>query len=82
MTIKNFKQAIHVGNTPSMDVFQLPCITALRKGACNIGFFYETTTDDVIACPGEWICEDQDGNWHVLSETLYNHYINKHETKR
>lgn len=87
MKIIGIKQAVLVGKTPSMDVFNLPCVACLikdpKKLVSDYGFYYKVDTPDerIAAFTGDWICKCEDGKWRVLDSSEYNLYFTKHETK-
>lgn len=87
MKILRIKQAIQIGETPSIDIFNLPCVESLITDPLRFesiyGFYYKVRIQDdvVTAVTGDWICEDENGNWGVLDSNEYKLYFTKHETK-
>ena len=84
-----FKQAIQIGSHID-DIFKLPCVFCARKGSsyARDGIEYslvENTIseryklgDKIIAYQGDWLCEDYDGQWHLLSDEEYKMYLRHH----
>ena len=71
----NFKQAIKIGRGIE-DVFRLPCVAAIRKDIFGAAFYdlYGFIMHDgrsVSAREGDWICEDNEGKWHLLTNEEY-----------
>lgn len=80
-----FKQAIKVDRS-STDILYLPCVTGCYKYPfpfCKfplrghipekgeiIYHFRQGGIDDWVM-KGEWLCEDHNGVWHVLSDEEY-----------
>jgi hypothetical protein len=60
----------------SPDIFALPCVRSIDKKLgddieysvwVKIGEAY----DFIYARPSDWICKDERGKWHVLSDKEY-----------
>ena len=76
----HFCQSILIGDRISHTVFSLPCVMSARKDADG-KFYYtlfgDTITDlfrwgdTIVAFPGDWLCEDYDGRWHLLNDAEY-----------
>lgn len=70
-----FKQAIRIGHGIE-GIFKLPCIAAIRKDIFGAAFFdtYGFIMHDgksVSAREGDWLCEDDDNRWHLLTNEEY-----------
>ena len=78
MRLLKIKQALQVGKLPSMDIFNLPCVISLEKALADKStFFYIilSVNHKRVAVPGDWVCEDENGTWVVLSDSEYKRYI-------
>ena len=67
-----YRQAIQIGQHIA-DILSLPCVEAVRKVNTKNGqaYIFEVHTEDeptYFASQGEWICEDYEGLWHVISD--------------
>ena len=74
----NFKQAIQIGSNIT-DIFRLPCVWAVRKDVFGAVFYdlYGFVMHDgnsAIAREGNWLCEDDEGKWHLLSNEEYEQF--------
>lgn len=58
------RQSIHIEGKCIEDIFNLPCITSIHKE--NNSYCYYLTNGH-IAHLGDWLYEDYNGNWSVLS---------------
>ena len=78
-----YKQAIQIGDNVT-DIMRLPCVISCTKEFWNntdIKYMYSlfgdtvcskySWGDSVIAYSGDWLCEDYDGRWHLLSNKEY-----------
>lgn len=70
-----FKQCIQISRTIE-GIFKLPCIAAVRKDIFGAPFFdtYGFIMYDgksVSARDGDWLCEDYDNRWHLLTNEEY-----------
>lgn len=72
-----FQKAIQVPRHVSQSVMDLPCVESFHKSG-NGGYYYvlywihmHDNTRCKYAHPGEWLCEDYDGKWHVLTDDEY-----------
>lgn len=70
-----FKQTIQISKTIE-GIFKLPCIAAIRKDIFGAPFFdtygflmYDGNSGS--AREGDWLCEDYDNKWHLLSNEEY-----------
>ena len=70
-----FKQTIQISKTIE-GIFKLPCIAAVRKDIFGAPFFdtygflmYDGNNGS--AREGDWLCEDYDNKWHLLSNEEY-----------
>lgn len=66
----NYKQAIHIG-TNVTDIMRLPCVIACFKqprGGCTYLYEIDTADNPRYAAQGEWLCEDYNGEWHIVKE--------------
>lgn len=70
-----FRQAIHIGSRVTDTVFRLSCIYSVHKeadgGICYLLYDWDEQGQYVELRPGQWLCEDSDGRWHVLSDEEY-----------
>ena len=80
-----FKQAIQIGSHID-DIFKLPCVFSALKASKGIVYtlFGDTIAemynvgDKIIAYQGDWLCEDYEGHWHLLSDDEYKAYLSNH----
>lgn len=64
-----YKQCIQAGNNVN-DILKLPCVVAVRK--TNKGQFeYELSNGIYLAYEGDWICQDESGDWTVISDETH-----------
>lgn len=69
-----YKQCIQAGNNVN-DILKLPCVTTVRK--LDSGrYVYELVLNKKqwlppIAVEGDWICQDEDGEWTVMSDETH-----------
>lgn len=70
----NYGTMVHVEGRSIGDLFRLPCVRAITKnkylkdkGPITVFLFNLKT-----AYIGDWICEDGEGEWNVLTEEEYN----------
>lgn len=71
-----YKQAIKIGSNVT-DMMKLPCVTACHKlnDKCGLEWLeYEISLGDhkEHAEEGDWLCEDCEGHWTVLTDDVYN----------
>lgn len=66
-------QLIQIGDNVT-DILKLPCVTAVFKENDKRGFEWleYNLTNGEVAEKGDWLCEDCNGGWHVLSDEEYN----------
>ena len=75
------KQAIQIGDNVT-GIMRLPCVLGAMKMTYNPAVIYYILFGDVItkcvqwgetvkAYNGDWLCEDYDGRWHLLSDKEY-----------
>ena len=65
--MNRFKQTIQIGRNVT-DIVKLPCVDAVRKSFQGV-LIYQVNTVGVTpryAREGDFICQDQDGDWHVI----------------
>ena len=62
------KQSIHIQGKCIEDIFTLPTIISIYKE--NHSYCYHLTNGQ-IAHLDDWLCENYDGNWSVLSDEQY-----------
>ena len=62
------RQSIHIQGKCIEDIFNLPCIASIHKE--NNSYYYYLT-NGYIAHLGDWLCEDYNGNWSILSDKQY-----------
>lgn len=60
------------GNVSS-DVFRLPCIDGCAKSHADGNVFYFTirSIKPRFAYGGDWLCKDDKGKWHVMTDGEY-----------
>lgn len=72
--MENFRQAIKVGRNIT-SIFNLPCIFSCHKDDEGNPVFLLYDWDDngnyIEARPGDWLCENHEGRWSVLSGREY-----------
>lgn len=72
--MNKFRQAIKIGRNIT-SIFNLPCIFSCHKGADMKPVFLLNDWDDngnyIEARIGDWLCEDHEGKWSVLSNEEY-----------
>ena len=66
--MEGFKQFIHIEGKCIDDIFFLPCIVSVDKIKDTYCYYLE---NGQCADIGDWLCEDQDGKWSVLSDEQY-----------
>ena len=78
VTMRTYKQCIHLEGKSINEVFALPCIVSIAK--CKVSRRKKSIryclSNGYVAYVGDWLCEDENGNWYVLSDYEYNE-INK-----
>lgn len=70
-----FRQAIRIGHSIE-GIFKLPCIAAIRKDIFGEAFyelygFLMHDNNGAVAREGDWVCEDYDGKWHLITNEEY-----------
>lgn len=81
----HFRQAVQVGNDIT-GIMKLPCVTECRKRDMyrhrHVIEYYYTLDPFKMALKGwqfahvgEWLCEDSDGKWHLLTDDAYQEYL-------
>lgn len=78
-----FKQAIQIGDNVT-DIMKLRCVSYVSKNPAIIkgryyyylypGFMWDYKEDlshNYIARTGDWLCEDYNGDWHILNNKEY-----------
>jgi len=77
MDEKRYKQAILVPEHITPTIFALPCVFSCHKEADGrivyLLYDWDEQGQYVELRPGQWLCEDYDGQWHV--ETQLEHTI-------
>lgn len=62
------------------DIMRLPCISGCKKLDDKNGFEwleYQTRgCNSEIAEKGDWLCQDPNGDWHVLSDEEHRKEVN------
>ena len=88
MNKDDFRQTIRIGRNIT-SFFNLPCIFSCHKGSDMKPVFLLNDWDDsgnyIEARIGDWLCEDHEGKWSVLSNDDYKkleHEGNKQPTLR
>lgn len=76
-----FTQAVRIGKNIS-DIFKLRCVSFISKNPpiCGPHFhlypglmwnYKEDLSHRHVAHEGDWLCEDEEGLWHILSDDEY-----------
>ena len=78
--MEKYKQAIKIGDNVT-DMMKLPCVTACHKlnDKCGLEWLeYEISLGDhkEHAEAGDWLCEDYDGQWAILTDDKMAEYLN------
>ena len=87
MVNMKYKKAIQVPKKVTQGIFNLPCVSAVRKTIdgsiiydldeyvdkdCNLHEVFDADNDYIYhAFPGMWICESEDGDWYVMTDKEY-----------
>ena len=79
----HYKQAIQIGNNVT-EIMKLPCVYSCAKefwGDDDIRLRYELISsvqskrfnigDRIYAYANDWLCEDAEGTWHLLTNEEY-----------
>ena len=64
-----YRQAIQIGRNPN-GILSLPCVDGVRK-TFQGKLIYQVNTEydaKARAMEGDWICQDYEGEWHVVSD--------------
>ena len=63
-----YKQSVKIGANIT-DIMCLPCVNACYKQSDKT-FIFEIETRDFsrFASQGEWLCEDYNGDWHIIKD--------------
>ena len=79
-----FKQTIRIGDNVT-DIMNLPCVVACIKQDDKNGFVW---LEYRIRCgasgraqyaeKGDWLCEDNDGRWHILTDEDHEKLMKSH----
>lgn len=70
--MSEFKQCIHIEGKCLEDIFSLPCVISVNKVQNTYCFYLD---NGLCADIGDWLCQDHDGNWEVLSDEQYKRRI-------
>ena len=74
MNKDDFRQAIRIGRNITV-IFNLPCVFSCHKDDEGNPVFLLNDWDDngnyIEARIGDWLCEDHEGKWVVLSNDVY-----------
>ena len=75
--MKHFRQAIQIDNNITF-IMSLPCVIGCMKQSAvgePLDVYYLLTGDTYIpwgatcrARKGEWLCEDEQGFWHLMTD--------------
>ena len=69
-----YKQTIRISANVT-DIMQLPCVFSCHKESdgrlCYLLYDWDDHGRYVEAHPGEWLCEDLNGKWHVFPDKDY-----------
>ena len=75
-----YKQAIQIGDNVT-DIMRLPCVLGAMKKMYNPDVIYYILGDiitkrvqwseAVTAYTGDWLCENHDGRWYLLTDKEY-----------
>lgn len=82
--VPHFRQAVQVGNDIT-GIMKLPCVIECRKRDIYrhkhvIEYYYTldpfkmAVEEWQFAHVGEWLCEDERGKWHLLTNESYQQY--------
>lgn len=66
-----YRQSIQIGKNPN-GILALPCVDSVRK-SFEGKLIYQVNTEcdpKAYATAGDWICEDYNGDWHVVSDEV------------
>ena len=67
-----YRQSIQIGRNPN-GILALPCVTCVMKSLGNrYAYQVDTESSHTWAYEGDWICEDYDEQWHVVSDGRMN----------
>ena len=79
----NYKRCIQIGNDIA-SIIKLPCVRGCEKDLTSgvlLYKFYSYTMIDPSpyyeAEKGDWLCEDQNGRWDIMSDKVYKQKIMK-----
>ena len=61
-----YRQMIEIG-THIQGIFSLPCVESVRKDEKGNPFYEVYAQNAKWAVAGQWLAEDYEGVWHVLS---------------
>lgn len=67
--IGEYRQSIQIGRNAN-GILALPCVDGVRKTSPG-KLVYQVNTKhgtNTSAKEGDWICEDYNGDWHVVSD--------------
>ena len=76
--MKKFKQRIQIGNNVT-DMMKLPCVFSCHKDRDDelvyLLYDWDANGNYLEARKGDWLCEDYDGRWHLLTDEEYQETI-------
>jgi len=66
MQATQFRQTIQIGRNVT-DIINLPCVDGVRKSFTGVLIYQVNTVSSTkYAREGDLICQDHDGDWHVV----------------
>lgn len=70
-----FKQAIQVPDHITQGIFNLDCVASCHKGGAGSFYYHlyaiKVSDNKQFVHPTEWLCQDESGMWHVLTNKEY-----------
>ena len=64
----NYRQVIHIEGKCLEDVFYLDCVLSVMKTDRGIAYNVRCGDRKVLAFVGDYLCEDENGEWHVCTK--------------
>lgn len=87
--VHKFRFAIQIGDNVT-DIFKLRCVSFISKNPpiCGPHFhlypglmwdYKEDLSHRHVAHKGDWLCEDENGEWHILNDKEYKEHGKEEE---